>query len=75
MVGRAAVTHSPEPFSNWALSFGEDTAAIFLTWLSTRHPYIAATIVLIALAILVVAISAVVRAVRKLLTDAERALV
>ena len=74
MAGRAAVTYSPEPFSNLALSLGEDTAVIFLTWFATRHPYIAATIVLIALAILMVAIRAVVRAVRKLLTDAERAL-
>src|SRR5580700_8697046 len=31
---RAAVTPSPEPFSNIALSLGEDGLAIFLTWLS-----------------------------------------
>lgn len=42
---RAAVTPSPEPFSNAALSFGEDGVAIFLTWLSTKHPYVAAGIV------------------------------
>jgi hypothetical protein len=42
---RAAVTPSPEPFSNAALSLGEDGAAIFLTWLSTKHPYVAAGIV------------------------------
>ena len=47
VAGRAAVTHSPEPFSNT---------------------------VLIALTTLVVAVSAVLRAVRKLLTDAERVL-
>lgn len=74
IAARAAVSHSPEPFSNLALSLGEDTAVIFLTWLATRHPYAAATIILIVLAILVVAIRAVVRALRKLLSDAERAL-
>jgi hypothetical protein len=42
---RVAVTPSPEPFSNAALSFGEDGAAIFLTWLSTKHPYVSAGIV------------------------------
>jgi hypothetical protein len=42
---RAAVTPSPEPFSNAALSFGEDGIAVFLTWLSTKHPYAAAGIV------------------------------
>ncbi len=74
MAARVAVTHSPEPFSNTALSLGEDTAVIFLTWFATRHPYTAATIVLVALAITVVAIRAVVRALRKLLRDAERVL-
>ena len=39
---RAAVTASPEPFSNAALSLGEDGLAIFLTWFATRHPYSAA---------------------------------
>ncbi len=41
---RAAVTPSPEPFSNIALSTGESALAIFLTWLSTWKPYVAATI-------------------------------
>ena len=52
----AAVTPSPEPFSNVMLSLGEDALAIFLTWFSTRHPYWAATIALalvLAIAILV----------------------
>ncbi len=43
----AAVTPSPEPFSNIALSLGEDSLAVFLTWLSTWKPYIAAGIAFI----------------------------
>ena len=39
---RVAVTPSPEPFSNFALSAGEDTLAIFLTWFATQHPIAAA---------------------------------
>ena len=39
------MTASPEPFSNAALSLGEDGLAIFLTWFATRHPYSAAAIV------------------------------
>ena len=35
---RAAVNTSPEPFSNWILSFGEDVLAVWLTWMSTTHP-------------------------------------
>ncbi|MFZ0661560.1 MAG: DUF4126 domain-containing protein [Acidobacteriaceae bacterium] len=41
---RAAVSASPEPFSNIALSTGEDGAAIGITWLATRHPWAAAAI-------------------------------
>ena len=44
---RAAVNTSPEPFSNWALSFGEDVLAVWLTWMATVHP--AATIVIATL--------------------------
>ena len=45
---RAAVNASPEPFSNWALSFGEDVLAVWLTWMATVHPF-AATIIVAAL--------------------------
>jgi uncharacterized protein DUF4126 len=41
---RAAVTPSPEPISNIALSTGEDVLAVGVTWLATRHPFVAATI-------------------------------
>lgn len=50
---RAAVNTLPEPFSNWALSFGEDVLAVWLTWMATVHP-VATTIiafVLVALSI------------------------
>jgi hypothetical protein len=46
---RAAANSSPEPFSNWALSLGEDTLAVWLTWLATVHPM--ATIVVVVILI------------------------
>src|SRR5207237_8064155 len=36
---RAAVTPSPEPFSNMALSVGEAAADIGLHWFASVHPY------------------------------------
>jgi Domain of unknown function (DUF4126) len=48
---RAAANASPEPFSNWALSFGEDALAVWLTWLSTVHP--TATIVVVSILLLI----------------------
>jgi hypothetical protein len=50
---RAAVNASPEPFSNWALSFGEDALAVWLTWLSTVHP--TATIIVVSILLLIAA--------------------
>lgn len=45
---RAAVNTSPEPFSNWILSFGEDVLAVWLTWMATAHP-LATTMIVVAL--------------------------
>ncbi len=74
IAARAAVTPSPEPFSNMALSVGEDAVAVFLTWFATRHPYISAAIVVVALVLIVLMIRFVVRAVRSLFRGAERRL-
>ncbi len=63
---RVAVTPSPEPVSNIALSTGEDVFVVFLTWFATRHPVIASLIVAGFLIILIVAIRWVVRALKGL---------
>jgi hypothetical protein len=68
---RAAVTPSPEPLSNMALSVGEDVLAIGLTWMATRHPYIAGTLVLTLVIVIVVLVRLVVRALRALFTGAQ----
>ncbi|MFZ0429187.1 MAG: DUF4126 domain-containing protein [Acidobacteriota bacterium] len=44
---RLAVNASPEPFSNWLLSFGEDAVSLTVLWLASSHPYIAVATVLI----------------------------
>jgi hypothetical protein len=72
---RAAVTPSPEPFSNMALSLGEDALAVFLTWFATRHPYFAGGIALALVIAVAAMIRQVVRALRSLFLDAEDALV
>jgi hypothetical protein len=51
---RAAANTSPEPFSNWLLSLGEDTLAVWLTWMATVHP--TATIIVVSLLLLLAAI-------------------
>jgi hypothetical protein len=51
---RAAINTTPEPFSNWVLSFGEDALAVWLTWMATVHP--TATIVIVSLLIVLAAV-------------------
>jgi hypothetical protein len=71
---RAAITPSPEPFSNMTLSVGEDVLAVGLTWLATRHPYVAGTIAMAFVAIIVILIRSIVRALRALFRGAEQRL-
>jgi hypothetical protein len=70
---RTAVTPSPEPFSNMALSFGEDATSIGLTWIATQHPYIAAGIVAVLLIALVLVMRWVIRALRRFFKRARTA--
>lgn len=62
---RAAVTPSPEPVSNIALSSTEDVAAIGLTWFATHHPLIAAIIALMLLSAAIIAARALLRAIQR----------
>jgi hypothetical protein len=74
MAARAAVTPSPEPLSNITLSLGEDAVAIGLTWLATRHPYVAGVLATIFVVIIVLLVRLVIRALRALFVGAEREL-
>ena len=70
---RAAVTPSPEPFSNIALSLGEDLAAVSLSWLAFQHPYVTAAVVAVLLLLIVLLIRWVMRALRSLFRRAGEA--
>jgi Domain of unknown function (DUF4126) len=71
---RAAVTPSPEPFSNITLSLGEDVLAIFLTWLATWSPYWAAAIVVVLLLAALLLVRWIFKALRRLFQGAVQAL-
>jgi hypothetical protein len=71
---RAVATASPEPFSNMALSMGEDVLAVSLTWLATKHPYLGAGIAAVLLTMIVLMIRMILREIRDLLQGAERAI-
>ena len=62
---RAAANTTPEPFSNWLLSFGEDVVAVSISYMALKHPIIALAIAGTLLAIIVACASLVVRALRR----------
>jgi hypothetical protein len=49
---RAAVNTSPEPFSNWILSLGEDVLAIGISYGALSHPAAALAVALALLAVI-----------------------
>ena len=69
---RVAVTPSPEPVSNFMLSAGEDTLAVFLTLLASRHPIAAALIVAAFLVVIVVVMRWIVRAMKRAMKNLFR---
>ena len=71
---RAAVTPSPEPFSNIALSLGEDVLAITLTWLAGVYPYVAGAIAAVLIVVTILLARWVWRALRSLFRGANQSI-
>ena len=63
---RAAANVSPEPFSNWLLSFGEDITVVALVSLALMYPWIALGVVTVLFALAVVIIVKFSRFIRRL---------
>jgi hypothetical protein len=62
---RAVVNASPEPFSNWALSIGEDVFVVSLGLIALRYPLLAALIVLGGVVLIALFAAWTVRALRR----------
>ena len=65
---RMAVNTSPEPFSNWILSFGEEAVVLVLLWLAVAHPVIALVAAVTALVVAAIVVRWMWRMLRRLLT-------
>ena len=62
---RAAANTSPEPFSNWVLSLGEDLFVIGLATLALKYPIAAAIVVIVCVALMIVFAAWIIRAVKR----------
>ncbi len=50
---RIVANSSPEPFSNWFLSIGEDVAVIFGLWTAIQHPWLFLVLLVIFLCLVI----------------------
>jgi hypothetical protein len=64
--GRAIINTSPEPFSNWSASFGEELAVGSVLWLAFTYPLVALAVVAILTAIAIWLIPKLWRAFRRI---------
>jgi hypothetical protein len=62
---RAIANTSPEPLSNWLLSFGEDLFVVGLSALALTHPVAALVVTLAVLAAIAMSAAALIRAIRR----------
>jgi Domain of unknown function (DUF4126) len=69
---RAAANTSPEPFSNWLLSLGEDVVAVSISYAALTHPVLALTIAGALLLLILACASLIVRALRRRLAARPR---
>jgi uncharacterized protein DUF4126 len=69
---RAAANTSPEPFSNWLLSLGEDVVAVSISYAALTHPVLALTIAGALLLLILACASLIVRALRRRLSARPR---
>jgi hypothetical protein len=62
---RVMANASPEPFSNWALSIGEDIFVVGLGFLALKYPAAAAVVVFLTLALIVAMSAWIIRGLRR----------
>jgi Domain of unknown function (DUF4126) len=65
---RALINTSPEPFSNWTASFGEDLAVGTLLWLAFAYPLAALVVLAVLIALTIWLIPKVWRMLRAIVT-------
>ena len=62
---RAVANTSPEPFSNWILSLGEDLVVVSLGFLALKYPIAAAIVVIIGVVLILTFATVLIRAIRR----------
>jgi hypothetical protein len=72
--GRMLINASPEPFSNWAASFGEDALAIAVLWSAFKYPVLLLIGLVLFVVVVVLLAPRLLRGVRNVLAAIHRVL-
>ncbi len=64
---RMLINTSPEPFSNWLASIGEDVAVIGGMWLAVKHPYVFLALLAVVVALTIWLLPKILRLIGRLL--------
>ncbi|MCX6553214.1 MAG: VWA domain-containing protein [Acidobacteria bacterium] len=62
---RVVANTSPEPFTNWLLSLGEDAFVVSLGFVALKYPLVALAVVVVLLALIALSAAAIIRAFRR----------
>jgi len=71
---RVLINTSPEPFSNWAASFAEDTLAAGIVWFAFMHPLVLVLMLVLILLATIWLLPKLWRGMRRVLTAARQLL-
>ena len=63
---RAVANTSPEPFSNWILSLGEDLFVVGLGFLALKYPVAAAAVVIVGVVLIAIFAAVMIKALKRL---------
>ncbi len=72
--GRVLINASPEPFSNWAASFGEDALAIAVLWSAFKYPVLLLIGLMLFVVVVVLLAPRLLRGVRNVFAAIHRVL-
>ncbi len=69
---RALINTSPEPFSNWTASFGEELTVAAMLWLAIAHPLIFLLVLILVVALIIWLLPKLWRAIRSIFNRIHR---
>jgi hypothetical protein len=69
---RVIINTSPEPFSNWIISFGEDVAVVAGVWTALAHPWVFVAFLIVFVLLMIWLLPKIWRGIKKIFSTIAR---